>query len=233
MTRGALAQSLWVEWQQLRRRPTACEQATGWQIIDGQVDDLDDVLHAIGFERPPHPAYDRALRRLVDRAASDDLAARVIVQRLIPGILAIVRRRGRHHAGTQAFEELLGALWIAVRTFNPDRRPSCLAAALLSDADYRVFRAPNRRRSSGEVPVDMSQLPIAGPTDRSSDDELADVLELARDAGFNEDDLDLIDRLLAADSPADVARALEVTPRTIRNRRQRITRRLRDLATAA
>ena len=49
----------------------------------------------------------------------------------------------------QPFDELVGAAWIAITTFDPARSPRCLAAALISDADYRAFRAPRRRASAG------------------------------------------------------------------------------------
>lgn len=224
---------LTLEWTRLRTRPDALLQAAGWGIVDGHIDDLDQVLAAVGYEVVPTPNVEVALRRLVDTAATDELAARVVIQRLLPGLLAIVGKRRRQGLGDGAVEELLGAAWIAVRTFNPERRPACLAAALLADADYRAFRADLRRRSSTEEPVDLTTRPIASIDEPSPADELDELFELARESGVPDADLGLLRQLLDAPRAIDLARQLQVTPRTLRNRRDRITDRLREVALAA
>ena len=63
----------------------------------------------------------------------------------------------------------------------------------------------------------------------SACEELAGVLADARAAGVPTTDLELVRRLLRTGSPAQVARDLQVTTRTIRNRRDRVTLRLRQL----
>jgi hypothetical protein len=222
------------EWNRLRRRPDVLADAERWGVVDDPVHDLDQVLHAIGYESRI-AGTDERLRRLVLIAADDELAARVVIQRISPGLLAVVRRRGRNGAGGTAFEELLGAAWISIRTFKPDRRPACLAAALISDADYRAFRATTRRRSADERPVDLSNADDAGQTDAapSAAAELAELFELAAAAGVPDDDLDLMRRLLDTPTINELARDMRITPRTIRNRRDRIAVRLRQVALAA
>jgi DNA-binding NarL/FixJ family response regulator len=64
-------------------------------------------------------------------------------------------------------------------------------------------------------------------------DELAELLVDAREAGMPGDDLELIRLLATTRSTEQVAARLEVTSRTIRNRRRRVTGALRDLALAA
>ena len=145
-TGGRLAR----EWHRLRTRPEHLDSARRWGLVDHRVASLDEILHAVGYERPPDPADERRLRRLVELAATDELAARVVVQRILPGLLAVVRRR--RGASDNVFEELLGAAWIAIRTFNSARSPRSVAASLISDADYAAFRAAGRRRSSQEHP---------------------------------------------------------------------------------
>lgn len=223
-----------LEWARLRLRPDAREQASRWHIVDGPVHDLEHVLEAVGYESDDATADDR-LRRLVLIAADDELAARVVIQRIVPGLLAVVRRRRRHGWGPEAVEEVMGAAWIAIRTFNPSRRPTCLAAALISDADYRAFRSIRRRQSASERPTDLSndnERPEEAPM-RSAGDELAELFELAADAGVPDDDLALLRQLLDAPTVIELARDMKITPRTIRNRRDRIALRLREVALAA
>lgn len=219
------------EWARLRHRPSAVAHAQRWALVDGAVTDLDDVLAAIGFETAPTPAAERALRRLVLIAADDDLAARIVVQRIVPGLLGVVRRR-RRTVGHDAFDELLGAAWVAIRTFNPDRRPACLAAALIADADDRAFRRATRRRSHDELPTgELGDVADVRP--RHAIDELDQLFVEALDAGVDEADIRMLRQLLAAPTAVELAAMLQVTPRTIRNRRDRITDRLREVALAA
>lgn len=224
---------LTLEWNRLRTRPDALRRAAGWALVEGSIDDLDQVLEAVGFETLRTPGAEHRLRRLVLLAKDDELAARVLVQRLLPGLLAVVRKRRRGGYGETVFDELLATLWISIRTYNPDRNPTCLAAALISDADYRAFRSVARKRSSTERPVDIDDTVHVAPFSSCASDELDELLNDALEAGVPDGDIDLVRQLVEAPTAIDLARRLNVTPRTIRNRRDRITDRLREVALAA
>jgi len=219
------------EWHRLRSRPEHLDTADRWRIVDHRIDSLDDILDAVGYDRPPDPVSERRLRCLVELAATDELAARVVVQRILPGLLAVVRRR--RGLCDDVFEELLGAAWIAIRTFNPSRSPRSVAASLISDADYAAFRAAGRRRSSQERPVDTKLIDQPHVHEPNPCEQLAGLLADAVDAGVPSGDLELVRQLLAAPTAAQLAEGLQITPRTVRNRRDRITSRLREVALAA
>ncbi len=223
---------LTLEWGRLRTRPDALRRAAGWGLVEAHLADLDQVLRAVGFETPATADTERRLRALLLTAAHDELAARVLVQRLLPGLLAVVRRRRRGGYGDAAFDELLATLWISIRTYNPRRRPACLAAALISDADYRAFRSAERRRSATERPVVIDESHVASSPPCASD-ELDELLVDALAAGVSAGDIELMRQLVDSPRAIDLARELQVTPRTIRNRRDRITGRLREVALAA
>src|SRR5690349_21482246 len=106
------------EWSQLRSRPALLLQAAGWAIVDGPLHDLDQILDAVGYQTGWTAANEAAMRRLVTYAVDDELAARVAIQRILPGLLSIVRRRGAA-ATHDGLDELVGAAWIGIRTFNP------------------------------------------------------------------------------------------------------------------
>lgn len=222
-----------LEWTRLRTHPDALRRAAGWGLVQGTLSDLDQVLKAVGFETLGTSAAEQRLRQLVLAAADDELAARVLVQRLLPGLLAVVSRRRRGGYGDTAFDELLATLWISIRTYNPQRNPTCLAAALISDADYRAFRSAGRRRSATERPTDIDDSTHVAEHSPCASDELDELLTDALDAGVSSDDIALVRQLVEAPRTIDLARQLNVTPRTIRNRRDRITDRLREVALAA
>lgn len=218
------------EWAELTVRRAAIQHAATWGVTDEPPRSLDDVRVAVGAG-DRSTAADQRLRRLVELAAHDDLAARVVIERLVPGLMTLARRR----AERDSFEELLAGLWIAIRTFNPERRPSCIAVALLTDADHHAYRRRLRRRSSGERPSGDAD----GIADRLADErdvdpltELATLVADARRAGMSDDDLELVRLLVAHPSTEDVAARLDVTSRTVRNRRDRVARRLREVALA-
>ena len=131
------------EWDRLVADPRLGERVATWQlpgVVAGAT--LADVLCAAGM-RPagatPHalvpPALgageghalervpgDRALAALAAAAAHDELAARVVLQRLLPGLSSIARRRSRsveeHLVHT---DELLGAAWTVILPKPPVR----------------------------------------------------------------------------------------------------------------
>lgn len=221
------------EWTRLRRRPDVLRHAARWGLLDQPIGDLDEVLTAIGYEVRATPATEQALRRLVLVAAGDELAARVVVQRLLPGLLATVRRRRRAGRSDDVFDELLGAAWIAVRTYNPARSPACLAAALIADADYRAFRSERRLMRSTETPIEAPDEAALVEPDPTPRDELVELFDLALTSGVAGDDLELLRQLIVGRTATEAAAALRVTPRTVRNRRRRIALRLRRVALAA
>jgi hypothetical protein len=227
---GRLGDRLRAEWERLRHDPATVRHAGAWRLTEAPVGDLDDVLAAIGYGVATTAATETALHRLVATASIDPLAGRVVLQRVLPALLTRAARRAG--ATAAALDELVGAAWIAITTYDVARTPGCLAAALVADAEHRAFRAPARRRWTGEVPADVDFDSMVAARDGEADtlQELAGVFRLARVAGVAPDDLDLLRRLLAADRAEDVAAELRVTSRTIRNRRARITEQLRALA---
>lgn len=213
------------EWAHLRHRRFAVERAAAWNVTERPPASLDDVLFAVGAGGDRSREADRRLHRLVAVAADDHLAARVVIQRLVPGLLALSRKHRAH----DAFEELLAQAWISICTYNTGRSPANLAASLLSDTDWAAYRRDRRRLE--HVPR-MTQLPaeIIAVDPRHPSDELAELLRDARQAGMPSADLELVRLLATTPSTEQVAARLEVTSRTVRNRRERVTGALRDLA---
>jgi len=225
------------EWARLRRRPVALATANGWRIVSGPITDLDQILVAIGYRDRTGGPVERerqndALRALVKHARTDDLAARVVLQRMVPGMLADLSRRGDGDRRDRTrFEELVGSAWISIRLAHVADDTRFMAARLMDDAWYRAFRGPRRRRDATELSVDpnaFSELPVA--LDPTPLDELADILGEARRRGLAHEDVTLIRALLRVESPARLAAERKVTPRTVRNHRDRAIHSIRRLA---
>jgi FixJ family two-component response regulator len=64
-------------------------------------------------------------------------------------------------------------------------------------------------------------------------DELVGILNEARSQGVDQADIDLICQIVSMGRPEDVALLLNVTPRTVRNHRNAIVHRLRNVVAEA
>lgn len=242
----------------MRHRRRVLAQVSSWHLSADAVHDLDEVLVLAGYRVdvlatrthretgretkalgptswtiPSAVEANDYLHRLVGLARHDELAGRIVVQRVLPGLLAIVRRRAA--GGCEGrLEELLGAVWMSIRTMRLEPRSEHVAASLVYDATYRAFTAPRRRRSASEVVIDPRVLDDNPAAPRVSPcEELAEVIAAARCEGMTDGDAELLRQLLALGSTTAVAAARNVTPRTVRNHRDRITYQLRRATTAA
>ena len=103
-----------IEWRALPAPdPTSWTRARSWGVTDVAFADLDGLLRLAGFGAASTAAGNEVLRRLARLGRHDELAARVVLQRVLPGLLATVARRRRSPDG--AFEELVGAAWVTIR----------------------------------------------------------------------------------------------------------------------
>jgi hypothetical protein len=227
--RHLLSLRLELEWRALRARPDAIDRARGWGVTDAPFDDLDELLRLAGFGAASTVAGNEVLRQLARLGRHDELAARVVLQRVLPGLLATVVRRRRSPDG--AFEELVGAAWVTIRASRTPWDHEQVAANIVRDAAYRAFTAPFRRRSASEIAVDPRTLDeTPAVCEISAGEELASLLAEARADGVPTADLDLVRDLVVVGSPGRLAAQRQVTPRTVRNHRDKATAQLRRVA---
>ncbi|MFT4866298.1 MAG: hypothetical protein ACI8RC_003223 [Ilumatobacter sp.] len=193
----------------------------------GQLTDAQELIDAT--QRADGDAGNNLLLLLVGLARHDEIAGRIVVQRLLPGLIsAAAKYRFLSEAGDPA-EDAVGAAWIAIRNYDVARRTRHVAAAVISDAMYLAFRRDARRQLPAETPTEprlLSERVACLPSPALV--ELADVVRTARLAGVATRDLDLIRALVVTGSPGAVARQQCVTPRTIRNRRDRAVAQLQQ-----
>jgi DNA-directed RNA polymerase specialized sigma24 family protein len=227
------------EWDRTATRPDAIARAASWGVVRGQIRSLDDVLVATGIGRGSDRAGDEQLATLVRLAATDELAARTVLQRILPNLSAVVRCNSVQFGPSsperlELLEEFVAAAWTVIRTFNPDRRPGTMAHALAFDARDLVLRQHSRRKwtvhcVSGRA-LDRAYEPVEAADDPLL--ELAELVRQARTAGMSDDDLEFVRTYLQQTTTLQLARDLDVTPRTVRNRRDAVVARLRELVPA-
>lgn len=240
------------EWKYLTVRAADLDAVRRWGLPGGPIRTLDDVLLRSGYLPSPSArastevcaddavtldavTHDAYLVRLLAIARHDPLAARIVLQRIIPALCALARRHSTNHAAQfDLLDELIGNAWPSICSYPIERRPRWVVPNLVRDIGFQTIVRPARRRNASERPMannslrDCEQVADVEPLD-----ELVDLLNEARMRGMSQGDLDLICQIVTLDRPANVARVRQVTTRTVRNRRDAIVHRLRDIAAAA
>ena len=220
------------EWVHLRRSRRALRIARRWWADEpdhpfrglvAEVDDLETIVAATQRDGGTTDNGDEILLRLIDLAGNDQLAGRLVVQRLLPALISRTTRYDPFHRSVDPIEVVVAAAWLAVRSYDTERRRHDVASSLLSDAIYTAFRQPFRRRSASETvrPIGHFVTMPGADVEPTAFEELAEVVRTARCAGVSAHDLDLVRQLVQTGSPGVVARQRRVTPRTVRNHRDR------------
>lgn len=223
------------EWEFIRRRCRTLHLVRNWSgdggftALTSTVRSLDELVAATQPEAAPIGSGDLVLGRLVKLAATDRLAGRVVLQRLLPGLISQSRKWStRVHSGDPS-DIAIGAAWIAIRRFDVEQRPRHVAPALIADSLWIGFRRESRRKAETEVPMPARALSIQAEPARTIDPmtALAATIRAAADAGVPAADLEVIRCIAAAGGPTRAAQECQVTVRTIRNRRDAAARRIR------
>ena len=225
------------EWTRLEASASASRTLRRWSSEDEGLDGLTTLaeLRETVQDRSTSPVLrDGILLALVRRAATDDLAARTLLQQLLPGCKALVGR----FAWSGDLEEIAAAVvaetFARIRTYPVERRPGRVAANILLDVKQRLFW-----RTPATVPtVSLEEVSHAIPAveaEQNAAFELLDLLHWAVAQGH----LSVGDAHLVADTRVagtSVERLCERTAdkqQTVRRRRQRAEHRLAQVAPAA
>jgi hypothetical protein len=192
-----------------------------------------------GIAEVDEETADRRLASLVADAAEDPLAARIVLQRLLPGLLSIARRRGgRHGALTlRLYHELLGNAWLVIRCYPIERRPHRVAANILRDVEYQTFvreaRLSRVRPESWDATaledLDLGATAAGTGRDPHPFEEVVDALSDAKQAGAHPDAVRFAAAIASGRSLRELAEDRKVTVRAERYRREQVMSELRTL----
>jgi hypothetical protein len=222
------------EWHRLAADPRTGDRIASWPPVLARYEDATALLAAVGREGGlPMAVADQVLAELVRVGREDVLAARIALQRVVPGLVRAALRRtaGRHEHRQRVFDDLVANAWLVIRCYPLERRPVKIAVNVLRDAEYLTCVRPARLRSAGERPVairaESRRLAPCGLDGRPEDHvdaaaELAVVLAFAAAAGVDRRDVAMLGSVvLGGRSTGEIAQRFAVTTRTVRNRRVR------------
>jgi hypothetical protein len=183
-------------------------------------------------------------------AAGDAVAARVLLQHMLPS-LVVVAWGGGFGGGVRAGEEcdapdtMISTVWLSLATGEALRGRAGVRRRLLRDAEYRVLQRPRRRKAREELAAARSAATACAVSDITgrpesvgipAGEELLEVVLEALDAGLTLGDARLLAMLgVAGLSATDAARLdpAHVSSRCVRYRRAAALRRIRSLIAEA
>lgn len=222
------------EWRRLNHASRILHIVNSWNLRCEPFGSLDEVLIAAGYRGAKcDPVADQILAALVRRAATDQLAARIVLQRVVPPLMSIANRRGRTRG--IGFDDALGTAlshaWEVICTYPIERRPIKIAVNIVRDIEYFAFvRSERRRPVHGHLnpelngPLNMRSADLMSHEDpygssfgnSPSEVEFSHLMEMAHQHGVSQKSLNLLNAL-AHQSIDDFAAAHGVTRRTVRD----------------
>jgi len=129
------------DWGLLLRSGAARGAMATWQGDPalGRYQELGELIPALRSRTLSVADKDQILAALARRAASDDVAARTLLQAIVPGLINVAKRLGAFDADRHA--ELVGEAFALVRCYPIERRPRAVAANLCWDTFSRLARS--------------------------------------------------------------------------------------------
>lgn len=186
ITPANLTRRLDAEWEQLVAAPATAAALARWGRLEPDLagwSDL-DALRATVHDRSNLERSDRILAALTRLAAvtghGDTLAARVVLQLLVPGAIRLGHSLAEMIGDRATSEAVVFAeLAILIRTYPWRRRPHRIAANLLLDCRQRIIRNQQRTRLETCVGLQLHDTAAVAWEDRDGDLALRDLLQWA------------------------------------------------------
>ena len=167
------------EWERVSA-PAVRVRLRAWCKSEPSLTPFPDGRALLAFlHGPAQPAdKDGALRSLLIIARADDLAGRVVLQALLPGLKALARRLASL-PGTrdELWQLVLAAAWGQIVSYPLARRPARIAANLLLDTLRAALAESERERS---LHAELTEAVLAAPAPPASgtvDALIADAVE--------------------------------------------------------
>ena len=232
------------EWERLRHCPRSLRHVNEWHLTDRPIHSLDDLLVLAGFRGAKcDERADQVLAHIVRLARHDELAARIVLQRVLPPMIAIARRRGKIRA--IGFDYALGLVlshaWEIIRTYPIERRPAKIAANIVRDIEYFAFVRRERKRPRHDRIDDCWDLVVdccatdsngtvlargARESEPDADQLLTSLLNEARDQHVSRRTMEILHELRNL-TIEEFAERHGITPRTARSWRRKAVSELR------
>ena len=216
--------------------PAAVEALRRWGRGDEALALFDSLAGVVSYVEDRSTASEGVLAALASRSATDEFAARTLLQLLLPGCKALV---ARYAWAAESVDEcaaaVVGDAYERIRSFPAGGRHRSVAAIVLGGAKKRLLRKAGRRVSVDLDEATASALLAREGRQLSAADERAEILTWASEEGHvRPDEADLIAKTRLEHIPvARLCAASGEDPQVLRRRRLRAEARLKAAVAAA
>ena len=220
-----IAEALDHEWARVSRTPAAARALRRWTRVWPALADCRDLTHLLELRRDGERAQELLLP-LAMLSPSEELAARTLLQALLPGLVSMAA--AMRPLEPMALDELVGLAWERIRTYPPTREGS-VAGNVLLDVRKRFARA--RAGATRVIPICAWAEPAVEDVPNLDRAAVVGLLREGRDHGvIDRDDLELIVRTRMFGVPvAEVAADLGEEAKALGRRRWRAEEALRRM----
>ena len=225
-TRIPVAHALYNEWFAMCTNRRVLRAVNGWGLPGLSIAHLDEILVRSGLDGVAEDDdADSYLAIIQRRAATDELAARVMLQRLLPAMLKMANKRGPivDNGTNGAFEMIVSAAWVVIRRYPIDRRPVHVAGNLVRDIEYMEYVAGKRPRKTTVDFVDHDSFtaethtaPLSAPTPAPDEDDVHNFLIDLQMRRINPIRIEIMRLSCDGWTASDIARKLGLNERTAR-----------------
>lgn len=225
-----ILQALDREWSELATSPRARRALIRWSNTYPALAGKADLAEVLLARRDPNQAGS-ILRALALLAPADDLAARTLLQAVVPGLVSLSTRVGNDDEG--ALDEMFALAWERIRTY-PCQRMGSVAGNILLDVRKR-YRHHRGIEVSGSLTLDGDPADQqASPEDEVLGRLLLEELAAAQRTGMMSGSVlaTILRTRLFGEHLADLAAEQDITPQLLCHRRWRAEVRLRQLPLA-
>jgi hypothetical protein len=134
------------EWAVLVVSPATRSALRRWSDdpVLARYPDLGALIRALRRGARDPERTNQILAALTRRAVGDDLAARTMLQALIPGLVNVTKRLGGAILDEELEAQVLTEAFDRIRNYPLERRPRAIAANVIQDVFGRVCRARSR-----------------------------------------------------------------------------------------
>jgi DNA-directed RNA polymerase specialized sigma24 family protein len=215
------------DWQRELHRPVLRSRFRAWRSTEAALTRFDDVPALLRFLRGAGSGAekDAVLAALLARARSEPLAARLVLEAMLPGLKKLA---GRLLTDAREREELWSAVlacaWERIRTYPVERRPRKVAANLLLDTLRGTLATLAASRRGPATQTFPAQLEAPARCESDVDGLLAEAVA-AGAVSEEEAELILLTRIDGASLKA-LAAERGMSFDTLKHRRHRAERRL-------
>lgn len=219
------------EWEIVAAAPASRRRFIRWVATHPDLEGLESLDDLLVARRDPTRAP-ALLQVLAALAPTDKLAARTLLQAVVPGIVCFAARSAKEDP--QAIEEMVSLAWERIRTY-PTTRPGSVAGNILLDVlkRYRRHWAIEQPRSGRPLPSELEGNECVEDTvlNRLL---LEEIINAHRAGIVSKPALTLVLRTRVMGDPLeDVSAEMDVPQRNLCQRRWRAECRLRDRLLAA